>query len=558
MARKLHRAERYMRAVIKGKIPACKWVKLACQRHIDDLKTAKERGFYFDPEAAQYAEDFFTEVLKHPQSSVHSEAGDPFVLEDWQVAMLIYIPFGWKRIADGTRKYRRIFCAIPKKNGKSTIASGLDIFLLTADNEISSLVYALAGSREQAGIVFNASKAMVEASPELIKICEPFKKTIIRQDTNSAFHVLASKVGTAHGWNAHAVTIDELHVQQNRELFDALWQAGKARRQPMFIMLTTAGYDRQSICYEMWEYTQRILEGVVQDDSYWGVIYTIDEGDDWTNPKTWQKANPNLGVTIPINTFEEEVQMAIAIPGYQNTFKRLALNVWTEQESRLITNEMWLANLKPLPALEGQVCFGGLDLAATNDIAAFVLDFAYDDEAHFWLPFFWIPEENIVERARSHGVNYEAWERDGFLRTTPGNVIDLRLIKKQIGELGEIYNIKQIAFDRWGAREVVADLQDMGFEMIDFGQGFKSMPAPTKEFLRLVASKKLHHAGNPVLSWMAGNLVAEQNAAGSIKPSKSKSKYKIDGIVAGIMGLDLALRHPETKSVYEDRGLRFI
>ena len=543
MTRRLSKAEKYFNGVISGRINVCQWVRKACERHMRDLQTADERGLYFDRKAAVYAEDYFSEVLRHPKDSILSSAGEPFALEGWELAMIIWPVFGWKR-ADGTRRFRRAYVEVPKKNGKSSISAGIADLLLTADGEHSAEVYSVAGSREQAALVFDIAKSMVEMSPELGERCEVFRRSIIYKDAFSVYKVMSSDAPMAHGVNAHGIIFDELHVQPNRELFDALWGAGKARKQPLFVMLTTAGWDRQSVCYEMHDYTEQVLDGVIKDDSFWGVIYGMDEGDDWLSPKIWRKANPNLGVTIGLDAVAEEAKQAKAIPGYQNAFKRLTLDVWTEQETRTITAEMWneCQSAAAIP-LEGRACFGGLDLASSNDIAAFVLDFPLEGGLQRWLPFFWIPEENLHERGISHGVNYEAWKRDGFLHTTPGNTIDLRQIVAEIEELHGIYNIRCIAFDRWGAREIVADLQDSGLTMVDFGQGFKSLAAPTKEFLRLVAGKQLQHDGHPVLRWMANNLVTEQDAAGNLKPNKKKSKEKIDGIVAGIMALDMALRN---------------
>jgi len=556
-AARLYRAERYIANVLEGKINTCKWVKLACQRHVDDLENSAARGLYFDRSAAIYAEQFFAQVLRHPKNSIRAKVGAPFKLEPWQLATIIWPLFGWKR-ADGSRRFRRGFVGIPKKNGKSSISAGIADLLVFADREYSAEVFSVAGSRDQAKIIFDISSTMAESAPDIQVRCEIYKRSIIYKDTHSVYRVLSADVPTAHGINAHGILFDELHVQPNRLLFDALWGAGKARRQPLFLMLTTAGYDRQSVCFEIWEYAQNLLEKTIPaDDSFWGVIYTMDEGDDWLSPKIWRKANPNLGVTVGLNSITEEARLAAAIPGYQNTFKRLTLNTWTEQESRLITAEMWNSGQVAPVERDGQGCYGGLDLAATSDIAAFVLDFLLGEEGgHFWLPFFWLPKENLEERGRATGVNYETWARDGFLRLTEGNVIDLGVIKRDIEELGQIYNIKQIAFDRWGAREISQELQDMGFQMVEFGQGFKSMAAPTKEFLRLTVAGKLHHDGHPVLRWMANNLTARQDSAGNMKPDKEKSRQKIDGIVAGIMALDLALRHEDDDhSVYETRGL---
>lgn len=329
----------------------------------------------------------------------------------------------------------------------------------------------------------------------------------------------------------------------------------------MVVAITTAGYDRESICWEQHEYARQVNEGIIEDPSFFGYIRAADQEDDWLDEEVWAKANPNLGVTVKLDYLRNEARRAQLTPAYQNTFRRLHLNQWTQQETRWLPLERWDACAAPVNAslLEGSACYGGLDLASSSDIASFVLVFPPEegeqDGLYAWLPFFWIPEENMVERARKDRVPYDAWCREGLISATEGNVIDYAYIVRAIEELGERYDIREIAFDRWGAFQVSQALEGAGFTMVGFGQGFASMANPTKELLRLVLDGKLAHGGHTVLRWMADNMVVSTDAAGNVKPNKAKSREKIDGIVAGVMGLDRALRHVGAGSVYEERGL---
>jgi phage terminase large subunit-like protein len=288
------------------------------------------------------------------------------------------------------------------------------------------------------------------------------------------------------------------------------------------------------------------------------VIYAAGERDDWTSPKTWRKANPSLGKTVALQYLREECLKAKQTPAYQNTFRRLHLNQWTTQEERWLDLAKWDAcdGAVDLEALRGRECYAGLDLASTTDIAALVLVFppAAEGEGYAVLPRFWVPGENLHERGLRDRVAYDAWARDGFLEVTAGNVIDYRAIREEVVALGERYRIQEIAFDRWGSTAISTDLQDAGFIMVQFGQGFASMAAPTKELLKLVLGGSLRHGGHPVLRWMSDNMAVEQDAAGNLKPNKAKSRQKIDGMVALIMALDRTLRH-SAASVYESRGV---
>ena len=513
--------------------------------------------FYFDERAAAVAVRFFERLLKHVKGEW---AGQPFKLLDWQKEEVIRPLFGWKRKSDGLRRYRTCYIEVPRKNGKSALASGIGLLLTFADNEPGAEVYCAAADRDQARIVFDVSKQMVELSPQLEKRCDVFKKSIFVPGTMSVYRVLSAEAYTKHGLNAHGIIFDELHAQPTRELWDVLTTSTGARRQPLTVAITTAGYDRESICWEQHEYARKVEEGIIEDPSFLSVIYGADEDDDWLEEATWREANPSLGATVKLDYLRNEARKAEMTPAYQNTFRRLHLNQWTQQESRWLPLEAWDDCDTPVneSLLQGQPCYGGLDLASTSDVASFVLTFPSErgeEERYAWLPFFWIPQENMVERARKDRVPYDAWVRDGYITATPGNVIDYGYIIRDIEMLGERFNIQEIAFDRWGAFQVSQALEGAGFTMVGFGQGYASMASPTKELLRLVLNGLLAHGGHPVLRWMADNLVVRQDAAGNVKPDKAKSREKIDGIVAGVMGLDRAIRHTDNGSVYDERGI---
>ena len=337
--------------------------------------------------------------------------------------------------------------------------------------------------------------------------------------------------------------------------------SGDARTQPLYFLITTAGTDTNSICYETHQKAKDILEGRKIDSTFYPVIYGADENDDWTDPKVWKKANPSLGITVSIDKVQAACESAKQNPGEENAFRQLRLNQWVKQAVRWMPMDKWDACAFPANEdnLEGRVCYGGLDLSSTTDITAFVLVFPPKDEDDKFaiLPYFWIPEDTLELRVRRDHVPYDVWEKQGYLMTTEGNVVHYGFIEKFIERLGERFNIREIAFDRWGAVQMVQNLEGMGFTVVPFGQGYSSMSAPTKEFYKILMEGNMVHGGHPVLRWMAGNVVIETDAAENIKVTKAKSKEKIDGIVASIMALDRCLRNQGEPqgSVYDERGL---
>ena len=516
---------------------------------------------HYDKDAADYAV-MFIESLCHTKGTW---AGRPFELIDWQ-EQIIRDLFGVLK-PNGYRQFNTAYIEIPKKQGKSELAAAVALLLLCGDGEERAEVYGCAADRNQAKIVFDVAVDMVRFCPALskrVKILESQKK-ITYLPTNSSYQVLSADVANKHGFNTHGVIFDELHTQPNRKLFDVMLQgSGDARMQPLYFLITTAGNDTNSICYEVHQKAIDIAEGRKVDPTFYSVIYGAAEDEDWTDPKVWKKANPSLGITVGIDKVKAACESAQQNPGEENAFRQLRLNQWVKQSVRWMPMDKWDACAFPVSEddLEGRICYGGLDLSSTTDITAFVLVFPPLDEEdkYYILPYFWIPEETLDLRVRRDHVPYDLWERQGTLMTTEGNVVHYGYIEKFIEQLGERFNIREIAFDRWGAVQMVQNLEGMGFTVVPFGQGFKDMSPPTKELMKLVLEEKIAHGGHPVLRWMMDNIFIRTDPAGNIKADKEKSTEKIDGAIATIMGLDRAIRcgNDTGASVYDSRGLLFI
>ena len=515
----------------------------------------------YDKDAADYAVSFI-ESLCHTKGTW---AGKPFELIDWQ-EQIIRDLFGILK-PNGYRQFNTAYIEIPKKQGKSELAAAVALLLLCGDGEERAEVYGCAADRNQAKIVFDVAVDMVRLCPALakrVKILES-QKTLKYLPTNSTYQVLSADVANKHGFNTHGVIFDELHTQPNRKLFDVMTKgSGDARMQPLYFLITTAGNDTQSICYETHQKAKDIIDGRKNDATFYPVIYGADESEDWTDPKVWKKANPSLGITVGIDKVKTACESAKQNPGEENSFRQLRLNQWVKQAVRWMPMDKWDAcsfQVDP-EELEGRVCYGGLDLSSTTDITAFVLVFppVDEDDKYSILPFFWIPEDNIDLRVKRDHVPYDLWQRQGYLQTTEGNVVHYGFIESFIEKLGEKYNIRDIAFDRWGAVQMVQNLEGMGFTVVPFGQGFKDMSPPTKELMKLTLEQNLAHGGHPVLRWMMDNIFIRTDPAGNIKPDKEKSTEKIDGAVATIMALDRAIRGGTDNgaSVYDSRGILFI
>ncbi|MEG3312013.1 terminase large subunit [Streptococcus sp. SS-4456] len=488
-------------------------------------------------------------------------AGKRFDLLPWQ-EQIVRDLFGIVK-EDGNRQFLTAYIEIPKKNGKSELAAAIALYLLYADNEASAEVYGAACDRNQASIVFDVAKQMVQMSRPLEKRSKIMgaTKRIVNYSNAGFYQVLSAETGTKHGLNVSGLVFDEIHAQPNRHLYDVLTKgSGDAREQPLFFIITTAGTDRNSICYELHTKALDILNGRKKDTSFYPVVYGLSDEDDWNDEANWRRANPSLGHTIGIDRVREAYQQALDNPAEENVFKQLRLNMWTSSSVAWIPEHVYAKGNDPIQyeSLKGRSCYAGLDLSSTSDITAFVLVFPprFEEENYIVLPYFWLPEDTLELRCRRDHVLYDVWERHGYIKTTEGNVVHYGFIEKFIEDLSEIYHIKEIAYDRWNATQMVQNLEGMGLTMVPFGQGYKDMSPPSKELYKLMMEGKIQHGGHPVLKWMGQNVVMRQDPAGNIKPDKEKSVEKIDGIVALIMGLDRCIRHQTDEgSVYDERGI---
>lgn len=513
---------------------------------------------HYDEEKADRAVKFI-ENLKHTKGRW---AGKRFWLLPWQERIIRDI-FG---IVDeeGNRQFRTAYVEIPKKNGKSELAAAVALYLLYADNEPSAEVYGAAADRAQASIVFDVARQMVTMTPALLKRSKLMVagKRIVNYSNGGFYQVLSAEVGTKHGLNVSGLVLDEVHAQPNRNLVDVLTKgSGDARTQPLYFLITTAGTDRNSICYEYHTKAKDILDGKRIDPSFYPVIFGLEDGEDWNDEASWYKANPSLGYTIQIDRVRAAYKDALENPAEENVFRQLRLDQWVGSSVAWIPEHVYDKGDLPidLEALKGRDCYAGLDLSSTSDITAFVMVFPpnQDGDSYIVLPHFWLPSETLSLRVRRDHVPYDLWQKMGLFHITEGNVVDYNFVRKTINELGEQYHICEIGVDRWNATQLITDLDGDGFVMVPIGMGYKDMSPGMKELYKLLLEGKIIHGGNPILRWMAGNVVAEIDAAENIKPSKKKSTEKIDGIVALIMGLDRCIRHEMTGSVYDDpdRGL---
>lgn len=517
---------------------------------------------HYDKDAADHAVCFIEKFCCHTKGTWD---GQPFELIDWQEQIIRDI-FGVLK-PNGYRQFNTAYIEIPKKQGKSELAAAVALYLLCADFEPGAEVYGCAADRNQAQIVFDVALAMVKRCPVLANKMniKASQKEMEYIPTGSKYKALSADVANKHGFNTHGVIFDELHTQPNRKLYDVMLKgSGDARMQPLYFLITTAGDNTNSICYEVHQKAKDILEGRKFDPTFYPVIYGADESDDWTDPKTWKKANPSLGITVGIDKVQAACDQAKQNPAEENAFRQLRLNQWVKQAVRWMPMHLWdkCAFAVNEDDLEGRVCYGGLDLSSTTDITAFVLVFPpeNEDDKYIILPYFWIPEDNIELRVRRDHVPYDLWQKQGYLETTEGNVVHYGYIERFIERLGERFNIREIAFDRWGAVQMVQNLEGMGFTVVPFGQGFKDMSPPTKELMKLTLEQRISHGGHPILRWMLDNVCAKSDPAGNIKMDKEKSTEKIDGAVATVMALDRAIRcgNDTGESVYDSRGLLFI
>jgi len=510
----------------------------------------------FDEKLAWHVVDFFHEFLTHTKGPL---ARTPLILNDWQIAILLNL-YGWVHKETGHRRYQQAFIMVPRKNGKSTFIAGMVIYAICADPKrpTGGELYSAATERDQAKLVFNQAKEMVLQNEELSDIFKIYQNAMAIEEEGSSYRPLSSDAKSKHGFNSSFICYDEIQAARDRDLYDVLDTSTGSQDNPLFVVITTSDWDRPSICNELLDTAEKVRTGVIKDDRFLPVIYRADIDDDWTDPEVWKKANPNLGVSIKMDYMEAKCQKAQDVPSFENTFKRLHLNMKTEQAERWLPLKYWDNCKGKLPDLKGRKCRAGLDLASTIDICALELLFepTEDDPLSYILSFFWVPQMNIETREKKDNVPYVTWASEGYIKTTTGNVADYDVILKDIEGLGEIYEILEIAIDRWGSQNLQNQLTYAGFEVVPFGQGYASMSPACKALEKMVIGVECMHDGNPVLRWMFSNVAIEKDSADNMKFSKKKSTEKIDGMVALAMAIGRQdAKDNDDESPYENGGL---
>lgn len=504
--------------------------------------------FWFDDNAADKAARFFPQHLRLTEGEW---SGRPFDLEPWQEHDIIRPLFGWKR-PDGTRKYRRCYVWVPRKNGKTELAAGVALLCLVGDGEPGAQVFSIAKDKDQARLVFTKATAMVQRSPELSRHLECLKPSIYCPALNGAFKPLSGSPEGKHGLNASGLIGDEIHEWPDDRLYTFVHQSTAARRQPLEFLISTAG-ERRGYGWEVWDHCQKILDGTIEDEETLVVVYGAGEGDDWKEPATWAKANPNLGVSVKPEYLAAECQKAQELPRLENDFKRYHLNIWTEQAVRWLPIDRWDACAGDVPwqemaeRLRGRKCFAGNDLSQTTDLTCTSLVFPPEAKGDRWaiLPRFFLPEMRIEERVRRDRVPYDQWVKSGAIQTTPGNCVDYDFVKQQLRDDAEMFQIIKAGFDPWNALQIMLQMIGEGMPCEQVRQGYLTLSGPSKELERLLLDGLLAHGGHPVLRWCAGNVAIDTDAAGNIKPAKDKSTERIDGIAATVTALAMAFAEEE-------------
>lgn len=527
--------------------------------HPNDLVAIRE-GCVFHLPSAERVRTFFQKHLRH---TTGEWAGQPFILLPWQWRDVIAPLFGWKRKnekGEWVRRFSRGYLSCAKKNGKSGLFAGLELYLLLADGEPGAEVYTAAGDRDQAAIIYREAVKMIEASAGLTKLCHCVDSSkVINGPGRSFAKALSAEAPTKEGLNASAILFDELHAQPNRVLWDTLEYAGSARRQPFMLAITTAGSDKESICGEQYEYAKRVIVGEVPDTAFFAKIYEAGPDDNWEDEASAYKANPSLGITIKLDKFRADLMQAKESPAKEASFRRYRLNQWVQTADAWLSMDQWdccvgdLDYASLLKSLEGRECLAGLDLSSTDDTTALILIFPDDDGSFDVLCFFFLPEENILQLERKHRVPYRAWAKQGYIELTPGNVVDYNILIERIDQLAETYNIQRIAIDRkFQGQSVETDLLAAGYDVTPAGQGYISQDLPAKELEKLLKAGRIRHGKHPVMRWHASNVVVDIDKANNYSINKKKSRSKIDGIAALLMAL--MMRMNEAGSGSDEQG----
>lgn len=559
MTKKLHPAEQYAVDVRDGRIPVCRYVRLAVERYFRDRANAVEKGWYFDERAAARPIDFIRN-LPHIKGEW---AGRSIELEPWQQFFLWNL-FGFRRAATGYRRFREAYLEVARKNGKTTLLAGIGCYMLFADGEAGAEVYSCATTRDQARECFGAAQEMVRRCTlsRRAKIFRSAGGSISYEANGSIFKPLSSDANTLDGKNASCTIVDEFHAHKTDEVYAVMKSSMGARRQPLMCIITTAGFNLAGPCFTYRSSAIKMLEGIIEDDTSLAMIYTHDNREELADPAMWVKSNPCFGASVKPEYLEEQYHTMRTKPEQESSILTKNFNLWVQASDIWIGDDVWCANRSQteVETLNGCECYGGLDLGAVNDFSALVLEFHENGRTQV-LPFFWIPEEKYRSRREMlrENANIDVWVRQGFLRVTPGNVTDYGIIRNDIIELRDRYLILKIGYDRWNSSQLVIDLLAEGLPMDGFQQSISNISPPTKDFERIVRLGEYEHFDNPILRWQISNTVVWRDANDNLKPVKNRSPEKIDGVVAAIMAHGewmSAQRSPEQVSVYEEHGLR--
>ena len=540
---------KYAKMVQAGEIAACEKVRLACRRHLEDLKKSrrKEYPYYFDPAAAQHHFDFFT-LCRHYKGE---KANQPVELELWQKFVNGSV-FGWLDKKTGLRRFRVVYEQVARKNGKSTKAAGVGLYCLTMDGEQGAEIYSAATKKDQARIILETAQQMVKKSPALRKYLGVYRANIYMETTASKMEAVSSDADTLDGLNIHCALIDELHAHKTRAVYDVMTTATGARRQPLIWVVTTAGSITNGICKERYDYAAKVLNGVIEDETLFAYIAELDAGDDPFEEKNWIKANPNLGVSVKTADLRRKAKEARELSSAYNNFLCKHMDMWVTAEESWMNMLAYRECGMDLPGfvtaqqlkkpediirhleeyLIGTECYVGVDLSAKLDLTSVTFEFPLPNGFYAVLSHSFIPENRIPEKERTDNVSYSGWVRDGYITAIPGDVIELSWVEEYIQNMAVKYFVKEICYDPWNATEFANHMTDEGFTCVEIRQGFKTMSEPTKDIEKLVVQHKLIHGCNPVLAWAVSNAVARYDPAGNVKLDKAKSKMRIDPVIS--------------------------
>ena len=544
-------AERYCRDVVSGRVPAGKYTRLACERHLADRKRERTRAFRYRFDAEEAGRICrFLEMLPHVKGKWAKR--DPkrpeanrIKLEPWQCFWLTSL-FGWRRKGTNLRRFRKASIYLPRKNGKSTVAAGLGWWMFAKDGEPGAEVYSGATTEKQAWEVFGPARQMALSEPVLPESLGVTvnASNMIKLEDASKFEPIIGKPGD--GASPHCAIVDEYHEHATPDLYDTMLTGMGAREQPLQLVISTAGYDIAGPCYDDWLTVQKILDGTLQDDTHFGVIYAADPEDDWTSEIALRKANPNAGVSVSIEYLQSQLRDAIANPRKQGVFKTKHLNLWQNARDAYINMQRWAecrTDVK-LGALEGRSCYIGLDLASKIDIAAIELLFPLADGRYARFGRYYLPDETVQLPENDH---YRGWARAGLITVTEGNIIDFSRILEDVEALAARFKVESLAYDPFQATMLVTELQNAGLPCVEVKPTVLNLSEPMKTIDALIRDRKLEHDGDPVMTWMMSNVVAKTDAKDNVYPRKDRPELKIDGFVALCMAMARAMTAPERK-----------